>query len=75
MFSENALINNLTPAMTLRMISSITNLSRGGIGRLVLAPETGLELDGGLAEPTVGAGQGSTSGGTKKVIVEQLGTT
>ena len=35
----------------------------------------GKELDGGLAEPVVGAGQGSTSGGTKKVIVEQLGTT
>ena len=31
------------------------------------------ELDGGLAEPTVGVGQGS--GGTKKVIVEQMGTT
>ena len=28
------------------MISSITNLSRGGIGRLVLAPETGLEMGG-----------------------------
>ena len=35
----------------------------------------GKELAGGLAEPTVGAGHGSTSGGTKKVIVEQLGTT
>ena len=33
----------------------------------------GKELDGGLAEPTVGVGQGS--GGTKKVIVEQMGTT
>ena len=32
----------------------------------------GKGLDGGLAEPAVGAGQGSTSGGTRKVIVEQL---
>ena len=32
----------------------------------------GKQLDGGLAEPAVGAGQGSTSGGTRKVIVEQL---